>query len=58
MKSSDEGGERAWSRGPLLKGPPVVEEEESKDVKYLSWGMGSEHLEKGGRIAEQDRVYI
>lgn len=29
-------------------------QEGSKDVKKLSLRMGSEHLEKSGRIAEQD----
>ena len=33
-------------------------QEGGKDVKKLSLGMGNEHLEKGGRIAEQDGMII
>ena len=29
-----------------------------RDVKKLSLGTGSEHLEKGGRTAEQDWLII
>lgn len=29
-------------------------QEGGQDVKKLSLGMGSQHLEKGSRIAEQD----